>query len=322
MDYLTYYSSQIADEYFNENFTNSLYTMELDSNENKHLYNPIKNKILDTSNTYNLNSLKFRSKEFNKDTRNKFLFNGCSFTYGMGVLEDHTWAHFLSKENNYVNLSQAGSSVESICKNTIRYIEEYENVEYVMCLFPDIFRINFLNDNDFHTLDKDGAGNFDALRYGTIHLENVNRFNFKSVKNEDPVKNVFSINKSISPHYSILKAINEIYNLEKYCKAKNIIFVWSSWSLFFSKLLEIFFNKKDFYLDKNNYINFFKSDYYKIMPEVGGNDWFWTENICEDDHNLGLSKTKSWLIGTDKTGHPGVHYHYHVAKMFEKRLNV
>lgn len=74
---------------------------------------------------YNYNSWGYRTKEF-KDLKEDFFISfGCSFTEGLGLLEEDMWVNKLSKlfDVDVFNLSQGGSGVDFSTTNTILLID-------------------------------------------------------------------------------------------------------------------------------------------------------------------------------------------------------
>ena len=66
--------------------------------------------------TYNINSHGFRTKELDSFDSNSIMLLGCSMTFGVGVHEETTFAHQLSKylDDPIINLGYPGGSLDSI----------------------------------------------------------------------------------------------------------------------------------------------------------------------------------------------------------------
>lgn len=74
---------------------------------------------------YNYNSWGYRTKEFNDLKDEYFIAFGCSFTEGIGLLDDDMWVNKLSKELNLdvFNLAQGGTGVDFSTTNTILLVD-------------------------------------------------------------------------------------------------------------------------------------------------------------------------------------------------------
>ena len=86
---------------------------------------------------YDVNSLGYRSKEF--DGNSDMLFLGCSQTYGQGIPQENTWTDILSKKMNLSSSSLAarGDSIIGQVTKAFYYFEKFGNPKIVVALFPD-----------------------------------------------------------------------------------------------------------------------------------------------------------------------------------------
>ena len=88
---------------------------------------------------YNTNKFGFRtSLEYKNGTS---IAIGCSYTFGLGVHEEHTWPYLLSKElgKDIINLGMCGGSMDSSYRILKWYLGEYKP-EYVFFLLPSVLR--------------------------------------------------------------------------------------------------------------------------------------------------------------------------------------
>ena len=259
-------------------------------------------KTIDVKNTYIINKNFFRSKEFVHNEKNDILTAGCSNTYGTGVPENNNWPSLLSKDKySFVNLAEQGVGVEKIVFNVLRYISEYEKPEYIFCLFPDFFRLEFTQDIDFHVYtDRSGNQAGGDVNYAPVHLESYDQ-NFNIVKPEKFIKTPIGIEQSISPHYAINKSLKNLHILETFCKKANIKFYWSTWSEFNVELLDVLFNNKNFFLNKENYIIPSKNEILSNSPSKIN----YKVIDCVSEHDSLFKNEEVWKCGLDKYRHPG-----------------
>ena len=137
---------------------------------------------------YKENSMGYRSKEFLK--KENMIVAGCSFTYGLGISEELTWAHILSNKINedYVNLAHPGISIEQSVVNVISYCEKFGNPEYIFCLFPPLHR--FTIPNTEMLMDKNSIFNLSKnKKIPTIGTNQINEDLKKSKYFKEPNNN-------------------------------------------------------------------------------------------------------------------------------------
>jgi hypothetical protein len=271
--------------------------------------------FFDKNGFYDITKEGYRSPELTKNV--DLLTGGCSNTWGLGVGPEYIWPFILSSDKySIANVAEPGISAEKIVKNCISYMNVYGAPKNIFCVFPDMFRNDFFSDPDFHVY-KHLAWSDDGVSYSNSHSETIDWNDNKKIR---PVKKIiktpFLIEEQISPHQFIYQYINYIYILETICKLNNINFVWTSWHLATGDILDSLFEDERFYLNKDNYIppkaiiqepDFF-ADYDVASPR------------CSQDHNHIMKDHESWNLGTDRNTHPGVHWHYHIAKLFEGRI--
>ena len=104
--------------------------------------------------TYHTNKFGFRtSLEYKNGTS---IALGCSYTFGLGVHEEHIWPYLLSKEidKDIINLGVCGGSMDSSYRILKAYLEEY-TPEYVFISIPSVLRQELFyrrDDNKIGTL--------------------------------------------------------------------------------------------------------------------------------------------------------------------------
>jgi hypothetical protein len=75
---------------------------------------------------YDVNSLGYRTKEFDDINQNNFFIAyGCSFTYGVGLAEDEIWTSTVANELGIecLNLGMGACGMDYICLNTMTYLK-------------------------------------------------------------------------------------------------------------------------------------------------------------------------------------------------------
>lgn len=100
-----------------------------------------------TSIQYTFNSQGFRSNEF--ENKKNFLALGCSYTQGIGLPLEQTWAHMLGQTLNLeaYNLGIGGLAIDS-CYRFLEYWLPKLTPEFVVLLCPPEARIELILDND------------------------------------------------------------------------------------------------------------------------------------------------------------------------------
>jgi len=273
--------------------------------------------VLDTTNDYHLNSLGYRSSEFEKD-KTDIIAAGCSISFGMGVPEDGLWPDMVKKSTgmSVANLSIPGNSTMMLVKRIIKYCEEYGDPKFVLCLFPDFFRFLFVVDNDFHkTTRLDSNGKIETLKIRNIHSNSILHKDSSVISPAMIIKTPFSIEENISPYYGVFQSLTAISFLESYCKAKGIKLIWTTWDITSSLILDQLLGYRDFELKNYIKINGLKKgmSHPNMLVEHC--------NIHNDDEMISYD---SWPIGTDLPKnnfiHPGVHFHKHIAELFKSRI--
>lgn len=105
--------------------------------------------------TYNYNSLGHRCKDFREiDLDNYILFAGCSTTEGLGLEIEKTYPYMIANKlgYDYYNLSTAGSGMDIITHNLLRWITYVKKMPKMLFVqWPEQDRYATLNDNEVIT---------------------------------------------------------------------------------------------------------------------------------------------------------------------------
>ena len=219
-----------------------------------------------------------------------------------------------------MNLGNPGTSVRTICHNTIRYCMNNKMPKEIFCLMPDFFRSMVVVDKEFYK-SKVNRGDLKEseileLTYCSPSLMYYENHIFMQIKDQKYIED------STSPHQLILDAIDDIYILESFCLSNNIKLYWTTWHRPSSLIMEELVKLKDFKL-KNflPFIMFSKSDSFRDN----------IEKHCDLFHESEFKDHLCWSKGSDysvinykkapKEYHPGIHFHQHVADFFYSRYS-
>ena len=251
------------------------------------------NEVTDPSRYYYINSHGFRGKEISD--KQDMVIAGCSFTFGSGVPEEKIWGVQVANNMSlsYSNLGYPGASILSIINSIFAYFKEYGNPKFLICLFPDLDRIQLPVDNKIWTSKSDRINkNLSRIFLGEHHYDLP-----KYSKSPHYIENVMPLSV---PRWISIKYIQI---LEQYCKSSNIKLVWSTWdNRFLPPLIES--NEFNFLINTEN-----------IEKEIN--------NRChvnlKNDFNEIFDHGSDIEYGLDRA-HWGVHMHIHYAEYFQKAL--
>lgn len=100
--------------------------------------------------TYTLNSKGYRSKEFDKyDWSESIVLMGCSITFGVGVSDDETIAHYLEQitGRDVINLGVPGGSNQFMLDQSVILKQNYPKPYAVVMLWTVSDRLPYYGDN-------------------------------------------------------------------------------------------------------------------------------------------------------------------------------
>jgi len=154
---------------------------------NKKLYNILVNKpkIIDE-----INSNGYRSEEFkNKHDNTHILFNGCSQTWGIGLLQNEIWSKKLYnliscniKTSGYFNLAVPGSSLCNQIIDIFKYCKTYGIPNFIFLNFPPMGRMYAYDKYNNHYIDASYSQN-------SFYLFNIIEFQYYFMLQEYCEKN-------------------------------------------------------------------------------------------------------------------------------------
>lgn len=162
--------------------------------------------------TYKFNKLGYRMKELEQvDYENYYAFFGCSFTVGIGLNVEDTFAYKISQQANvdYINAAIGGSSVDFVYYNFINLMTSAPNKPKIVFInWPNIYRTFYwLNNNvqfmlpsliidghwkrsyeDFIVMDNQVFTRFDTIRKSIkliCELANIPMFEMSTSQDND-----------------------------------------------------------------------------------------------------------------------------------------
>lgn len=263
---------------------------------------------LDQANTYDINDLGFRSKDFKEGT--DLVFSGCSFTFGIGLPEDVIWGVQIAKElgMEYSNLGLPGDSVAGIVTNIYQYFKKYGHPKILLCMFPDFYRTIIPENSDVLVSTINNTNSYHALTKLSIINQNWPKYS----KKPHDVQNV------ISPDIPFYYSMQYIKMLEQYCKMAGIKFFWSTWSSMLYSLLNKQNNFSDsfLYVESNQWEFRGAKDVYLL--ECDKHDYL--KEIYPDNFDMATDVEDAYYYDK-KSWHSGVHRHTHWKEYFLEAIN-
>jgi hypothetical protein len=307
--------------------------------------------VLEDGITYNLNNYKFRGPNYAEDI--DIIAAGCSFTYGIGVELEGTWPQLLSEVvgKTYANVSMPGAGIPWIVDSIFRYIETFGPPKSgIVALMPDITRSEVIIDyktlisEDFSPRDfvpqyHDVGRNKSII---SIHNQGFSPATFS--------KKPYLIEDTYILEEALKKSVSKLHDLERYCLAAGIKFVWGSWSdstvLLARQLADTEYAFSNFY-ELGDALASWKSHSYQLTDLDGIVDYKIEHNpatmedygcsyeramitnncICFTECHFDLAEKygPSFHLGLDRlvnpgNAHYGVHRYIHIADSFHDKM--
>jgi hypothetical protein len=229
---------------------------------------------------YEINKYGYRTSEKTNDIFNDNLIAcfGCSNTYGVGLPYEETWVSLLNKHLGdkwcVKNYGAIGASNDMISRLIYNYIIN-NKPKIICCYFPEITRIEIVDDNKNFLINCSFISNFNYKYFENIYNKNV----LKRIKNTYDAYKIIYNEKTCMFNF-----IKNIKFIEAICKLNNIDFYWSTWSSFPSFMSNDIFEK---YFDIKKFINInsIENDYArdnihfgKLKNEKIADSFFYTIN--------------------------------------------
>jgi hypothetical protein len=284
------------------------------------------------------NSYGFRGKEFSGS--DDLVVAGCSYTYGVGVPVESVWWNQVCDKlglSASAPVAKPGASVAWIVERLFAYFAEFGHPKYLLCLFPDPYRIIVPIDGEVLTAENvEGGllgetGSFginDQRLYGHHIVNQPSTLRPKYSKKPHDIKDFYTV------QISVFEAVRAIRFLEQYCSAVGINLQWTTWHDAFNDYIEKV-NK----VDELKFKRFFDLGILnrKEAQPSGVKDVIFRGNrhvsepfieSCPIDCHEDLKKLygeQNYNLGTDtsrgeENSHPGIHVHAHFADRFVEQL--
>ena len=259
---------------------------------------------------YEQNNKGYRGSNFLKNVN--FVAMGCSQSFGIGVPIEGTWPGILAKKNNYTynNLSIPGGSMMQLIYNFFNYVDEFGTPEYLLCLFPDFYRMRYGWDREVLNLKYNQISN--GKKNGISSMDTSFGKNYESKKYLKLPANPEDVFPEIHFYYINILFINL---LEIYCKISNIKLIWATIDELYSEEL------------KKQYKNYFAmKDIDNEFSGVGKQSW--KNKLCHEEFknnfincfDIGFDANEEYHNQQINPGHMGVHCHIHYAEAFDKKI--
>lgn len=168
---------------------------------------------LEKSFTYQFNSFGFRCDEFDSAADN-ILFLGCSFTCGIGLPYQETWAYQVAQALGYknCNLGIGGSSLNTAFRLGHIYIRSLKP-KIVILLEPDKYRLEILNHNGYYDVLPNMWGGWkdDIDPFYKIWISNERNSDMNRLKNVLALEQICNLNNIKFQSFRI----DEMYDLDR-----------------------------------------------------------------------------------------------------------
>jgi hypothetical protein len=129
---------------------------------------------------YKYNSHGYRTEEF--DFKNPaVLCLGCSFTEGIGVAEQDTWAKLLDLPYPVYNMGIGGSSGDAVAR-ILTNVADVFDIHAVFILWPQMFRYEVYNDGAAETVVPTDSARFTAATLTDVNFYNIRQRNRNTVE--------------------------------------------------------------------------------------------------------------------------------------------
>lgn len=257
-------------------------------------------RLDDPTTLYRHNEFAYRSDSW--DGSHEILALGCSQTYGRGIPEEGRWTNILQELTNkkVANLSAPGQSIHFLVSQAFEYFKTFGNPEYVICLFPDPFRISLPSNKDVI----DSKYNLIKKFITSVQVS----ANQAPVEKPMYIKKPYFYEDVIPIEVPIFFSMQSIHALEQYCNSNKIKLIWSSWDEFFYHNIPM--------LDKGSFSNFFRDEDLLIKGAYFNRE---CHSEYKERFEYYFVHGRDTLISTNT--HPGVHANIHFAEAFCREIN-
>lgn len=263
------------------------------------------------------NNFGFRDDPFFKCA--DILMAGCSFTWGIGLLEKHVWPTHIKNMTGKTtaNIGVSGGSIHGAVSRIFSYIRKFGKPKIIICLFPDAFRLylpsiknRFTNDRIYNKefISNDNVPEAVLIDTGWQNYDNSTKSYTQPLYSKMPHYQ----NEILPAEVSFYLSIQQIHLLEQYCFDANIHLVWATWHhdthLFFEKIKS---------LSDPTYFRYFiditkEAIYTQQLNGPPVKDFGCHKELEKEDK-------ETFLISADKH-HWGSHSQIHIAETFYEHI--
>lgn len=263
----------------------------------------------DDKNIYLLNSYGFRSPEYS--SKNKLLALGCSQTMGMGVPEEGTWPNLLAKSLGitYSKVAYGGWSIQTIVMNAFAYFKEFGHPEMLCLLLPDPNRIKLVGVSGVIDTKYSNALTRD-MAYKDVEIYDSTLWKPDGFSYPKYIKRPYQLADILPIEQTVFYGFQMLGMLIQYCSTNNIKLAWGSWHIGTESIVNEI---------KSMGVNFDISSYvFGIDRLIRDYADYRKEPNCHLEEYAKAPET--FIVGSDESGHMGVHSHMHVADRFRLKL--
>lgn len=254
------------------------------------------------------------------------IFSGCSETYGdfiagapfvdgqdvdLEAARPYIWGTIVSEglSDSYANLAMGGASAISILDDYLYQVKTYGAPENFFVLYPRIdSRMPFFEDPGYlvnlkepgATVSKDEV--FNAVNIGAFEADH------KISKRPHLIQEVMA-----QPYVTYLN-LQAILQSEILCKITETNFMYSSWSLETTSIIEASNEAAEILGKPAPFKNYIKIDYQMVGTDYDKG----AQSVSQECHEE-LQDHRNFYMG-EGGSHMGVHSHRHVAENFIKEL--
>ena len=215
--------------------------------------------------TYSIDEYGYRIyPKLNRPTNKNIFCFGCSYTFGHGIPDEHTWPYILAKKlgEDYTphNYGVPASSIKSMGRRLYQVLNLNPiKPDHVFLFLPDIFRNEYIGNIGDAPIYIDLCLNFHKAFNTLQAIEELRRRKRSDEPNNDIRTLWYAYTSVMNSFFDIVQTFNFI---EEICSNRNISWSWSSWSSFYSGLSKDHVSK---YLKDNTS---FKDDHVYVPDKV------------------------------------------------------
>lgn len=309
-DYAKYIKHRVGDMVIMDDYLGKVYVpYVIPSLKNKNLEKSYGSSYVNNGVEYKINSLGYRSDEFEKNV--DLLALGCSNTLGQGLPLEYTWPNLINSEKikTINSLAAAGDSAQGQVIKFFEYVKMFGNPKNLFAVMP-VYRFEFPLDEGYWKIS-------DPEKSYTLVQDNKARVVISQVLDKNFEKYAAS---PYDPNILFTKNMARYYThtflniLEVYCKANNINFKYTIYEWDYrhdtkdpqESLKRMMLNYSDSYFD-------YKYPVQSLLISQEEKDF-----DCHSDlKNEYFYRANDYLPGK-LLGHMGFHEQIHIAEALKK----